>query len=109
MIESLRCVLCNIKINEEPLRLTHSGKRDIFTVGPGIPVMRMHDSFIALCLIISGDFRLPLCTPTPPQLPHVPSNELWSVISHYSGPDYPAGILRTLADNFLKVTFIASP
>lgn len=33
------------------------------------------------------------------------SKELWSVISYYWKHDYPTGILHTLTENFLKVTF----
>lgn len=44
----------------------------------------------------------------PSHLPRSASNELRSVISHYSEPDYPTGIQHTLPDNFLKVTFLRS-
>lgn len=72
----------------------------------------MYTQRVSVWQAISINVLLFLCSMTnnlsrSPQ-PHLPlflSNELWSVISHYRKPDYPTGILHTLTENFLKVTF----
>lgn len=93
-------VLHGESASEQAVSQTHSNNRCTHSVLSVWEAISIH-VLLFLCSMTNNLSQFPF----QPHLPLLLFNELLPVISHYRKPDYPTGILHTLTENFLKVTF----